>query len=62
METEFLSQLYRQLATEMGFEEYHMFMRYVQFDFAKFKENAGQAPPVFVSELGANDLQIDRYF
>lgn len=61
METEQLAVLYRKLAFEMGFEEFHMYMRYVQFDFAKYKEDAGAPPPVFVSELGADDTHIDRY-
>ncbi|CAF0884068.1 unnamed protein product [Brachionus calyciflorus] len=60
-ETETISKLYRRLAIEMGFEEFHMYLRYVQFDFAKYKENAGSPPPVFVSELNSEDSQIDRY-
>lgn len=61
METEQLAIVYRKLATEMGFEEYHMYMRYVQLDFAKRKEDAGQPPPLFVSDIGPDDIQIDRY-
>lgn len=61
METEQLAVVYRKLAFEMGFEEYHMYMRYVQLDFAKFKEDAGTPPPLFVSEIRADDIQIDRY-
>ncbi|RNA35350.1 transmembrane protein -like [Brachionus plicatilis] len=60
-ETEVLSTQYRRMATELGFEEFHMYLRYVQFDFAKYKENAGDPPPVFVSELSSDDSQIDRY-
>lgn len=61
METEQLAVVYRKLAFEMGFEEYHMYMRYVQLDFAKFKEDAGSPPPLFVSEIRPDDIQIDRY-
>lgn len=62
LETEVLAKLYKKQANEMGYEEFHMYLRYVQFDFAKFKENAGQPPPVFVSEINADDSsQIDRY-
>ena len=61
LETEVLAKLYRKYASEMGFEEFHMYLRYVQFDFAKFKENAGNPPPLFVSELNAEESQIDRY-
>jgi hypothetical protein len=61
LETEVLAKLYRKHAFEMGFEEFHMYLRYVQFDFAKFKENAGNPPPLFVSELNPEESQIDRY-
>lgn len=61
METEQLATLYRKLAYEMGFEEYHMYMRYVQMDFAKYNEDAGAPPPLFVNEVAADDIQIDRY-
>jgi hypothetical protein len=61
METEVLSKLYRSQAVEMGFEEFHMYLRYVQFDFAKYKENAGNPPPIFVTDLNPEDSQLDRY-
>lgn len=61
LETEVLAKIYRMHANEMGYEDFHMFMRYVQFDFAKYKENAGQPPPVFVNDLSADDSTIDRY-
>jgi hypothetical protein len=61
METEVLAKLYKSQAVEMGFEEFHMYLRYVQFDFAKYKENAGNAPPVFVSDLNQDDAQLDRF-
>lgn len=61
METEQLAVVYRKLAFEMGFEEYHMYTRYVQLDFAKYKEDAGTPPPLFVSEIRPDDIQIDRY-
>jgi hypothetical protein len=59
--TESLAKLYKKLAHLMGFEEYHMFLRYVQFDFAKYKENAGVPQSVFVSEIHPEDTQIDRF-
>ena len=60
-ETEVLSRLYRKLANTLGFEDYHTFMRYVQFDFAKYKENAGIPLSEFVSELHSEDTKIDRF-
>lgn len=61
LETEVLSKQYRRVGSELGFEDFHMFLRYVQFDFAKYKDTAGNPPPVFVSELHSEDSQIDRY-
>ena len=61
LETEVLAKLYRKQAYEMGFEEFHMYLRYVQFDFAKYKETAGAPPPLFVSEVNSEESQIDRY-
>ena len=59
--TEVLAKLYKRIAVSMGFEEYHMFLRYVQFDFAKYKENAGVPLTVFVNELNSEDSKIDRF-
>ncbi|XP_077981616.1 uncharacterized protein LOC144436648 [Glandiceps talaboti] len=60
-ETEILSNLYKRHAFEMGFEEFHLYLRYVQFEFASFKENADQPPPVFITALQEDDSSIDRY-
>jgi hypothetical protein len=59
--TEVLAKFYKRVAAHMGFEEYHMFLRYVQFDFAKYKENAGVPLSIFVNELHPEDTQIDRF-
>lgn len=61
METEILAKMYPKIAEEMGFEEFHMYLRYVQFDFATYKQNAGAPPPLLVSELNPEETQIDRY-
>jgi hypothetical protein len=61
METEILAKMYPKIAEEMGFEEFHMYLRYVQFDFAMHKENAGAPPPLLVSELNPEETQLDRY-
>ena len=60
LETEVLAKLYKKQANVMGFEEFHMHLRYVQFDFAKYKENAG-ALPGSLNELGTENVQLDRY-
>jgi hypothetical protein len=59
--TETLAKLYRQVGGHMGFEDYHMFLRYVQFDFAKYKDGAGVPLSIFVNELHPEDPQIDRF-
>ncbi|XP_070558917.1 uncharacterized protein [Ptychodera flava] len=60
-ETEILSKLYKKHAFEMGFDEYHLFLRYVQFEFASFKDKADQPPPVFITALLEDDSSVDRY-
>ena len=57
----FSFQLYTKHAKEMGFDECHMFLRCVQFEFASFKENADQPPPLFITALQEDDTSIDRY-
>ena len=61
LETEVLSKIYKSLAIDMGYEDYHMYLRYVQFDFAKYKENASLQPAIYVSEA-TDESEIDRYF
>lgn len=61
LETEVLSKIYKKQSNEMGFEDFHMFLRYLEFDIAKYKDNAGQPPPIFINELNSEDSKIDRY-
>ena len=62
LETEVLSRLYKRQAAEMGFDESHMHMRYIQFDYAVYKENAGQQPPAAVNEMNASEeQQLDKF-
>ncbi|PIK38490.1 hypothetical protein BSL78_24687 [Apostichopus japonicus] len=42
----------------MGFDEYHLFLMCVQFDFASFKENADQPPPLFITALQEDDQML----
>ncbi|XP_064604712.1 uncharacterized protein LOC135469969 isoform X2 [Liolophura sinensis] len=60
-ETEILSKVYRKQAVELGFEDYHLFLRFVQFEFASFKEDAGKPPPVFLTAVHEEDPSVDRY-
>ncbi|KAK6176827.1 hypothetical protein SNE40_015054 [Patella caerulea] len=60
-ESEILAKVYRSQAKEMEFEDYHMFLRFVQFEFAMFKEDAGKPPPIFITALQEDDTSVDRY-
>ncbi|KAH9494550.1 hypothetical protein Btru_042420 [Bulinus truncatus] len=60
-ESEILSQIYKTQATEMGFPDYHMNIRFVQFEFANFKEKAGKPPPVFITAIQEDDTAVDKY-
>ena len=55
-------QLYRKLAVSMGYDECHLFLRFVQFEFAAFNETAGKPPPVFITAVNEDDsINLDRY-
>jgi len=45
----------------MGFDEFHMYMRFVQMEFAGFKENAGKPPPTFITSVLEDESLVDRY-
>ncbi|XP_036448688.1 coiled-coil domain-containing protein 162 [Colossoma macropomum] len=59
-ETEHLSQLYKSLTQEMGFDEFHLYVRPVQFEFAAKKEIPKQ-PPLFITTLLQDSSCVDRY-
>ena len=61
LDTELLAKIYKMQANEMGFEDFHMFQRYIQLDFAKYKDNASDPPPMFVGEINMEDPSIDRW-
>ncbi len=60
LETEVLFKVYKKQANEMGFDDFHIFMRYIQLEFAKINEHAAQTPPVFITDT--EEAQMDRYF
>ena len=45
----------------MGFDECHLFLRFVQFEFASYKESAGKPPPIFITAVQEDDSSVDRY-
>ncbi|XP_067841118.1 uncharacterized protein si:ch73-242m19.1 [Heptranchias perlo] len=60
-ETALLARLYKSVAVQMGFDEFHLYLRPIQFEFAAHKEKADQLPPVFITTLLEDDSNIDRY-
>ncbi|XP_045150539.1 uncharacterized protein LOC123522212, partial [Echinops telfairi] len=56
-----LARLYKELAWEMGFEEFHLYLRPVHFEFASHKEKVDHPPPVFITSLLEDSDRVDRY-
>ncbi|XP_073483154.1 uncharacterized protein [Aquarana catesbeiana] len=61
LETALLSRTYTYFAEEMGFNEFHLHLRPVQFEFATYKAQADQIPPAFITSLLEDDTSVDRY-
>uniref|UniRef100_A0ABI7VWZ2 Coiled-coil domain-containing protein 162-like n=1 Tax=Felis catus TaxID=9685 RepID=A0ABI7VWZ2_FELCA len=61
LESVHLARLYKELAWEMGFEEYHLYLRPVHFEFASHKDKADHPPPVFITSLLEDSDRVDRY-
>ncbi|XP_074645051.1 uncharacterized protein LOC141901606 isoform X2 [Tubulanus polymorphus] len=59
-EAEILSKIYKKQAIDLGFEECHLFLRFVQFEFANFKEKISK-PPMFITSILDDDSMVDRY-
>ncbi|XP_051020197.1 uncharacterized protein LOC127205081 [Acomys russatus] len=57
----YLARLYKELAQEMGFEESHLYLRPVHFEFASHKDKVEPPPPVFVTSLLEDNSRVDRY-
>ncbi|XP_077158407.1 uncharacterized protein LOC143819972 isoform X3 [Paroedura picta] len=56
-----LGRLYKDFGGEMGFDEFHLYLRPVYFEFATHKEKADQPPPIFITSLLEDDKGVDRY-
>jgi len=56
-----LFQEYKKQASDMDFDECHLYLRPVQLEFAPFKEDAGKPPPVFMTVVQEDDSLVDRY-
>lgn len=55
-----VSRLYKMLALELGFDEFHLYVRPVQFEFAVQRDKAEQRP-LFVTALLQDNSSVDRY-
>ena len=53
-------QIYKLQATEMGYDEQHLYMRFVQMEFASFKDDAGKPPPIFITSALEDESLLDR--
>ncbi|KAM9433887.1 uncharacterized protein ACWYII_017323 isoform 3-T3 [Salvelinus alpinus] len=59
-ETAHLAQLYKTQALELGFDEFHLYVRPEQFEFAVQRDKAAHRP-LFVTALLQDDSWMDRY-
>lgn len=44
----------------MGFEEFHLYLRPVHFEFASHKDKVDLPPPVFMTSLLEDSSRVDR--
>ena len=44
----------------MGYHESHLFIRFVQFEYASYKEDAGKPPPTFMTQEQDDEAAADR--
>nr|XP_060630159.1 uncharacterized protein LOC132774240 [Anolis sagrei ordinatus] len=61
MESAQMGRLYKEFAGEMGFDEFHLYLRPVYFEFATHKEKTDQPAPTFITSLERQDSSVDRY-
>ncbi|CAM4534930.1 unnamed protein product, partial [Caretta caretta] len=61
LESAQLAGMYKAFAGEMGFDEFHLYLRPVHFEFASHKEKADQPPPIFITALLEDGSSVDRY-
>eukprot|EP00794_Sanderia_malayensis_P005905 gene5905-6590_t len=59
-ESSILSQIYRKMAKDLGFDDCHLFLRAVSFEFAQRKSEM-ETRPISTVELLQNDSWVDRY-
>ncbi|KAG5450886.1 Coiled-coil domain-containing protein 162 [Clonorchis sinensis] len=61
-ECEVLSKIYLTVAHEMGFDDFHLFIRPLQFEAAKYKEGADDLrPPIYITAVQDDDSMLDKF-
>lgn len=58
LETGILAGVYKKQALEMGFSDYHMYIRAIQFESASMKDDAGKAPPISMTDVQEDDSAV----
>lgn len=48
------------MASELGFDDFHLYLRPVQFEVAEQKDKTEQRP-VFITAILEDDSSVDRY-
>ncbi|XP_062253462.1 uncharacterized protein LOC133962042 [Platichthys flesus] len=59
-ETAHLAQLYRNVASDLGFSEFHLHLRPLPFDVAEQKDQTEQRP-IFITAALEDDSSVDRF-
>lgn len=60
-ESEVLSKIYLHMATDMGYDEFHLFLRPIQFEASKYKDGADEAkPPLYITAVQDDDTVLDK--
>ncbi|CAH8579079.1 unnamed protein product [Schistosoma curassoni] len=61
-ECEILSKLYLSISNRMGFNDFHLFIRPLQFESAKYKEGVEESkPPIYITSIHDDDSLLDKY-
>ena len=61
-ESEILSKIYRSMTVEMGYDDFHLNLRYIQFESAKKKADANTArPPLYITSIQEDDSLVDKF-
>uniref|UniRef100_A0A5K3ERZ5 DUF4549 domain-containing protein n=2 Tax=Mesocestoides corti TaxID=53468 RepID=A0A5K3ERZ5_MESCO len=61
-ESEVLAKIYLHTAIDMGYDEFNLFLRPIQFEAAKFKDGADEAkPPLYITAVQDDDSVLDKF-